>query len=168
MTLQRFLLWKEADIQKCRGKDIMICPADKPIYGRNVLNCESSLYFQRDKARTLHSRRILLQNFAPIFIRHFHDWICDSHQPSSVNGSRPMTAWCNITGDLDDVMYVHSGYIYIFNSGSCHPFNWKTKMVDSGWPDQSNYPSDVATWWFNCGSTGTKTSVIKVLKLTGD
>ena len=42
---QRFLLWKEADIQKCREKGIMICPADKTIYGRNVLICESSLYF---------------------------------------------------------------------------------------------------------------------------
>ena len=26
---QRFLLWKEADIKKCRGKGVMICPADK-------------------------------------------------------------------------------------------------------------------------------------------
>ena len=41
---QRFLSWKEADIKKCRGKGIIICPADKPIYGRNVLTCESSLY----------------------------------------------------------------------------------------------------------------------------
>ena len=45
---ERFLLWKEADLKKCRGKGIMICPADKPIYGRNVLTCESSLYFQRE------------------------------------------------------------------------------------------------------------------------
>jgi hypothetical protein len=35
----RFLLWTEADFQKCRGKGIMICPADKPIYGRDVLTC---------------------------------------------------------------------------------------------------------------------------------
>ena len=50
---QCFLLWKEADINKCRGKGDMICPADKPIYDRNVLNCESSFYFQWDEARTL-------------------------------------------------------------------------------------------------------------------
>jgi hypothetical protein len=33
---QRYILWKEADIKKCRGKGITICPADKPIYSRNV------------------------------------------------------------------------------------------------------------------------------------
>jgi len=70
---QRFLLWKETDIQKCRGKGIMICPADKPVYGRNIITCESSLYFQRDEARTLCIRKILPQNFAPVFIRHSHD-----------------------------------------------------------------------------------------------
>jgi hypothetical protein len=48
---QRFVLWIEADLKKWRGKGIMICPADKPIYGRNVLTCESSLYFQTDEKR---------------------------------------------------------------------------------------------------------------------
>jgi hypothetical protein len=70
---QRVLLWENADFKNCRGKGITICPEDKPIYSRNVLTCESSLYFQRDEARTLCSRRILPQNFAPIFIRHSHD-----------------------------------------------------------------------------------------------
>jgi hypothetical protein len=69
---QHFLLWKELDIKKCRGKGIMVCPENEPIYGRNVLTCESSLYFQRDEARTLCSRQILPQNFAPIFIRRSH------------------------------------------------------------------------------------------------
>jgi len=55
---QRFLLWKEADIKNCGGKGIMICPADKPVYGRKVLTCGSSLYFQRDESRTLCSQRI--------------------------------------------------------------------------------------------------------------
>jgi len=31
-------------------------------------------------------------------------------------------------------------------------------QVDSGWPDQPNYPRDVAAWWFKCGSEGTQTS----------
>jgi hypothetical protein len=82
---QRYPLWKEADIKKCREKGIMICPADKPIYGRNVLTCDSSLYFQRDKARTLCSRRILQQNFAPILIRHSHDWIYSFNGLQQVN-----------------------------------------------------------------------------------
>jgi len=56
-------------------------------------------------------------------------WIYDSHQPSSVNGSRPMTEWGNIVGDLDDVMFVRSGYIYFFCNGRYYRFNCKTKMV---------------------------------------
>jgi hypothetical protein len=31
-------------------------------------------------------------------------------------------------------------------------------QVDSGWPDQPNYPRDVAAWWFKCGSGGIGTS----------
>jgi len=50
---QRFLLWKDAAIKKCRGKGNVISPADKHIYGKNVLTCESSLYFQRDEAGPL-------------------------------------------------------------------------------------------------------------------
>jgi hypothetical protein len=50
---QRFLLWKETDLKECGGKGVTICPADKPVYGMNVLTCESSLYFQRDGARTV-------------------------------------------------------------------------------------------------------------------
>jgi len=55
---QHFRLWKEADIKSCEAKGLMICPADKPVYGRKVLTCGSSLYFQRDESRTLSSRRI--------------------------------------------------------------------------------------------------------------
>lgn len=54
----------------------MICPADKPIYCRNVLTCESSLYLHRDGARTLCSRRILPHNFPPVLIGHSRDWMC--------------------------------------------------------------------------------------------
>ena len=54
---QRFLLWKEADIKKCKGRGIMVCPTDKPIYSRNVLTCDISLFFQRGEARTVCSRR---------------------------------------------------------------------------------------------------------------
>jgi len=74
----------------------------------------------------------------------------------------------NIAAVLDDVMFMHSGYIYFFNNDSYYLFNCKTKVVKTGWPEQPNIPRDIAAGWFNCGSKGTKTSVIKVLKLTGD
>ena len=92
----------------------MICPADKPIYGRNVLTCESSLYFQRDEARTLCSRRILPQNFAPIFIRHSHAWIYSfsGRQQANLKCRRNAT-WITSTWSLQG-----SGILY--NASACH------------------------------------------------
>ena len=111
---QRFLLWKEADIRKCRGKGIMICPADKLIYGWNVLTCESSSYFQRDEARTLCSRRILPQNFAPIFIRHSHAWIYSFSGKQQVNlKCRRNATWITSTWSLQGSGILH-------NASACH------------------------------------------------
>jgi hypothetical protein len=111
---QRFLLWKEADIKKCRGKGIMICPADTPIYGRNVLTCESSLYFQRDEASTLCSRRILPQDFAPILIRHSRDWIYSFGGKQQVNlKCRQNSTWITLTWSLQ-------GNVILHNASACH------------------------------------------------
>jgi hypothetical protein len=111
---QRFLLWKEADIKKCRGKGIVICPADTPIYGRNVLTCESSLYFQRNEARTLCSRRILQQNFAPILIRHSRDWIYSFGSKQQVNlKCRQNSTWITSTWSLQGNGILH-------NASACH------------------------------------------------
>ena len=56
-------------------------------------------------------------------------WVYDSRQPSSASVSQPMTKWGNIAGDLDDVMYVRSGYFYFFSEGTYYRFNCKTKLV---------------------------------------
>ena len=91
----------------------MICPADKPIYGRNVLTCESSLYFQRDEARTLCNRRILPQNFAPMFIRHSHDWIYSFSSKQQVNlKCRQNATWITSTWSLQ-------GSGILRNAGAC-------------------------------------------------
>jgi len=79
-----------------------------------------------------HNRTVLILGTAVICVCVFTDglyWIYDSRRPLSVNGSRPMTEWGNIAGDLDDVMYVRSGFIYFFCNGSYYRFNCKTKMV---------------------------------------
>jgi len=111
---QRFFLWKEADIKKCRRKGVMICSADKPVYGRNVLTCESSLYFQRDEARTLRSRRILPQNLAPIFIRHSHAWIYSFSGKQLVNlKCRRSATWITSTWSLQGNGILHS-------ASACH------------------------------------------------
>jgi len=92
----------------------MICPADKQIYGRNVLNCESILYFQRDEARTLRSQRILSQNFDPIFIRHSHDWIYSFSGKQEVNMKcRQNVTWITSTWSLQG-----SGILHI--ASACH------------------------------------------------
>jgi len=114
MTNQRFLLWKETDVKECRGKGIMICPVGKPIYGRNVLTCESSLYFQRDEARTLCSRRTLPQNFAPIFIRHSLAWIYNFSSKQQVNMKcRRNATWITSTWHLQGSGILH-------NASACH------------------------------------------------
>jgi len=106
---QPLLLWKEADLKKCRGKGIMICPADKPIYDRNILTCKSSLYFQRDAARTLCSRRILPQNFDPIFIRHSHAWIYSFSGKKQVNLKCHRSAiWITSTWSLQGSGILHN------------------------------------------------------------
>lgn len=40
-----------------------------------------------------------------------------------------MTQWGNIAGDLDDVMYMHSGYIYFFTEGTYYRYNCQMKYV---------------------------------------
>ena len=111
---QRILLWKEADIKKCRGNGIMICPVDKPICGRNVLTCESSLYFQKDEARNVCRRRILPRNFAPVFIRHSHDWIYSFSGKQQVNlKCRQNTIWITSTLSLQGNGILH-------NVSACH------------------------------------------------
>ena len=92
----------------------MICPADKPIYGRSILTCESSLYFQRDEARILCTRRILPQNFAPVFIRHSHDWIYSVSGKQQVNlKCRHNTTWTTSTWSLQGNGILH-------NASGCH------------------------------------------------
>jgi len=87
----------------------MICPTDKPIYGRNVLTCESSLYFQRDEARTLCNRRILPQNFAPLFIRHSHDWIYSfSSKQQVILKCRQNATWITSTWSLQGSGILHN------------------------------------------------------------
>jgi hypothetical protein len=137
---QRFLLWKEADIKKCRGKSIMICPADKPIYGRNVLTCESSLYFQRDEARTLCSRRILPQNYAPILIRHSHDWIY------SFNGQQQVSLKCRQNATWITSTWSLQGNGILHNASACHVTgrNFQLYPATEGHPESTvEYRDDV-------------------------
>ena len=111
---QHFLLWKEADIKKCRGKGIKICPADKTIYGRNVLTCEWSLYFQRDEARTLCRRRILRHKFAQILIRHSRDWIyCFS-------GKQPVNLKCRWIATWITSTWSVQGSGILHNASACY------------------------------------------------
>jgi hypothetical protein len=39
---QRFLLWTDADVEKCSGKDFIICPADSPLFNNRLSTRESS------------------------------------------------------------------------------------------------------------------------------
>jgi len=91
----------------------MICPADKPIYGRNVLTFEFSLYFQKDEARTVCSRRILLQKVAPLFIRHYHNWIY------SFSGKQQVNLKCRQNTTLITSMWSLQGNGTMHNASAC-------------------------------------------------
>jgi hypothetical protein len=77
----------------------------------------------------LYTHAMSIMSMAVICVTEDLYWIYDSRQPPRVNGSRPMTEWGNIAGDLDDVMYIRSGYIYFFIKGCYYRFNCKTKLV---------------------------------------
>jgi hypothetical protein len=105
---QHFLLWRELDVKKCRGENIVICPTDTLMYSRGVLTCESSLYFQRHEARTLCTRHIISWNFAPILIRQSCDWIYSLDGEQQVNlKCRQNSTWTTSTWSLqgNDVMH---------------------------------------------------------------
>ena len=92
----------------------MICPADNPVYCRNVLTCESSWYFQRDEPRTPCSRQILPQNFAPLFIRHSHGWMYSFCSKRQVNlKCRQNATWITSTWSLQ-------GNGIFYNASACH------------------------------------------------
>jgi hypothetical protein len=111
---QRFLLWNEANLKRCKGKGVTLCPVDIPVFSRNVLTCESSLYFQRDEARTLCSRRMVQPNFAPILIRHSRDWIYSFGVPQQVNlKCRLNSTWITSTWTLQGNGILH-------NASACH------------------------------------------------
>jgi len=92
----------------------MVCPTDKPIYSRNVLTCDISLFFQRGEARTVCSRRLLPQNFAPVLIRQSQDWIY------SFSGNQQMNLKCrqNNTWIISTWSLKGSGILH--NASTCH------------------------------------------------
>jgi hypothetical protein len=58
--LQRtYLTLSEVDILKCRGADIMICPANRAVYSTEVNSCALSLYNQSLQARELCKRTVI-------------------------------------------------------------------------------------------------------------
>ena len=58
--LQRsYLTLTEMDVVKCRGKDIMICPAEQAVYSTEVDSCALSLYFQSTRARERCKRKVI-------------------------------------------------------------------------------------------------------------
>ena len=58
--LQRsYLTLTEMDVVKCRGKDIMICPAEQAVYSTEVDSCALSLYFQSTRARETCNRKVI-------------------------------------------------------------------------------------------------------------
>ena len=72
---QRYLLYTQADVERCTGKSISVCPVDTQVYSTAVLTCELSLFFQKEEVRNLCARVVMSSNYPPKFTRHQQDWI---------------------------------------------------------------------------------------------
>ena len=58
--LQRsYLTLSEIDVLKCRGEDIMICPANQAVYSTEVNSCALSLFLQPTQTRELCKRTVV-------------------------------------------------------------------------------------------------------------
>jgi hypothetical protein len=66
--LQRHLTLTEMDLVKCRGKDILICPADHAVYSTEINSCELSL-FQSTNPQETCGRRVTSRLPRPRFER---------------------------------------------------------------------------------------------------
>jgi hypothetical protein len=72
---QHFLRLREAEVNRCTGTTLLICPVDTAILSITSLTCESSLYFQKNESRALCRRKVMSSNYTPVWKRISHDWI---------------------------------------------------------------------------------------------
>lgn len=75
-------LFTEAEINRCVGGSVAMCPADKAIYTTKVVTCESSLFFQTLDSHKLCQRQIFQHHKEPVWTR--HDWIYNIPEPQQV------------------------------------------------------------------------------------
>jgi hypothetical protein len=110
---QRFLLWTDADVEKCRGKDFIICPADSPLFNNYLSTCESSLFFQNHAARHMCNRKVM-SSFTPMFTRVHTSWIYSVAEPQHVK------IQCRLNNTWTTASLILEGNGVIHNSSSCH------------------------------------------------
>jgi hypothetical protein len=65
-----YALSTQAEVDRCDGGSVAMCPADTAVYTTKVITCDSSLYFQTMDAYKLCQRQILAHPSAPTWTRH--------------------------------------------------------------------------------------------------
>jgi hypothetical protein len=79
-----YFLLSEAYVNRCKRSDIIVCPADTPVYDAHTLTCESSLFFQNTATHHPCRRRPLINHRIPIFYRHGMAWLFHFPTPHRV------------------------------------------------------------------------------------
>jgi hypothetical protein len=80
----RYALLTEAEVDRCIGGRVAMCPADTAVYSTKVITCESSLYFQTMGAHRLCQRHILSHSSTPTWTRHDTLWFYHVPEPLQV------------------------------------------------------------------------------------
>ena len=70
-----YVLFTEVEFSYYTQSNIAICPANTAILSRQVLSCESSLFFQTTDSLSLRRRKLLLHHTTPLLQRYDSTWI---------------------------------------------------------------------------------------------
>jgi hypothetical protein len=69
-AIQRICCMTDGERAACRGRNLQVCPADKPIFGISVNTCKLSLYLESQKIREDCDRTLITGHPTPNLERH--------------------------------------------------------------------------------------------------
>jgi hypothetical protein len=103
-----YILFTDAQFNRCSGSSIVICPANTAVYSAQSLTCEFSLFSQATTNYNLCQRKLFLGHRTPILQQHGSPWIY--HFPEQ----RLATLHC------PDFKYQMTHTISLFGAGIIH------------------------------------------------
>ena len=107
-----------ADVQKCGGGSIAICPADRALYDVRSITCKSKMYFQTATKDGLCSRSLMLHYETTTLLRHGEVWIYHFPSRRQVTIRCPQdNVWVTYTRKLSGAGLIHNATTCSVTSG---------------------------------------------------